>query len=258
MKHQVDNSLPKGDIDVKMIDFGTAQLCKDGCSVAEGISGTPGVLMPRPTALLLSTADELRALWLSQHRQAAHSTQQALPYPQVLTGSSHQTHSCVIISAENADAYSCLVMLPVPCAHSLTLHTACLPAPLLLLPPLALTAVFLAPEVTIQHRCSIGMDVWAAGAMLYLMLTGRYPLWDVPAKDFKLTSMKKAVATIQAGQVFWDIPQVQALSPSCQELLRGMLAADPAQRVTVHQALEHPWLQEQLGSGYTPLQKQQQ
>jgi hypothetical protein len=40
--HQLDNSLPKGDIDVKMIDFGTAQLCKDGCSVAEGISGTPG------------------------------------------------------------------------------------------------------------------------------------------------------------------------------------------------------------------------
>lgn len=41
--HQLDTSLPKGDIDVKMIDFGTAQLCKDGCSVAEGISGTPGM-----------------------------------------------------------------------------------------------------------------------------------------------------------------------------------------------------------------------
>ena len=40
--HQMDSSLPKGEIDVKMIDFGTAQLCKDGCSVAEGISGTPG------------------------------------------------------------------------------------------------------------------------------------------------------------------------------------------------------------------------
>lgn len=41
--HQMDPSLPKGEIDVKMIDFGTAQLCKDGCSVAEGISGTPGM-----------------------------------------------------------------------------------------------------------------------------------------------------------------------------------------------------------------------
>lgn len=28
-----------------MIDFGTAQLCKDGCSVAEGISGTPGMCL---------------------------------------------------------------------------------------------------------------------------------------------------------------------------------------------------------------------
>jgi hypothetical protein len=40
--HQIDSTQPRGDIDVKLIDFGTAQLCKDGCSVAEGISGTPG------------------------------------------------------------------------------------------------------------------------------------------------------------------------------------------------------------------------
>jgi len=111
-----------------------------------------------------------------------------------------------------------------------------------------LLAVFLAPEVTIQHRCSISMDVWAAGAMLYLMLTGQFPLWDVPAKDFKLTSMKKAVATIQAGVVFWDIPAVQALSPSVQDLLRKMLVADPAQRISIHEALQHPWLQEQLAA----------
>lgn len=109
-------------------------------------------------------------------------------------------------------------------------------------------AVFLAPEVTIQHRCSISMDVWAAGAMLYLMLTGQYPLWNVAAGDFKLTSMKKAVATIQAGEVFWDIPAVQALSPSCQDLLRKMLVADPAQRISIKDAMEHPWLQEQLGA----------
>lgn len=120
-----------------------------------------------------------------------------------------------------------------------------------LLAPLAAVflwrAVFLAPEVTIKHRCSISMDVWAAGAMLYLMLTGQYPLWNVPAKDFKLTSMKKAVATIQAGVVFWDIPAVQALSPSGRDLLQKMLVADPAHRISIHEALQHPWLQEQLG-----------
>jgi len=47
--HQLDSSLPKGDIDVKMIDFGTAQLCKDGSSVAAGISGTPGTVFIIPT-----------------------------------------------------------------------------------------------------------------------------------------------------------------------------------------------------------------
>lgn len=125
--------------------------------------------------------------------------------------------------------------------------------------------MFLAPEVTINHRCSISMDVWAAGAMLYLMLTGHYPLWDVPAKDFKLRSIKEAVKVIQAGAVFWDIPQVRALSPSCQDLLRKMLVADPAQRCSIRDALEHPWLQEQLAagnansvSGFSPPAAQQQ
>jgi serine/threonine protein kinase len=107
-------------------------------------------------------------------------------------------------------------------------------------------AVFLAPEVTIHNRCSISMDVWAAGAMLYLMVTGQYPLWDVPAPSFKVQSMKLFRATIQAGVVFWDIPAVQALSPSCQDLLKKMLAADPAQRISAQEALEHPWLKEQL------------
>lgn len=36
-----------------MIDFGTAQLCKDGCSVAEGISGTPGMCLSAARLLLL-------------------------------------------------------------------------------------------------------------------------------------------------------------------------------------------------------------
>lgn len=83
--------------------------------------------------------------------------------------------------------------------------------------------------------------------MLYLMLTGQYPLWNVPAHDFKLTSMKKAVATIQAGVVFWE--PTQGLSPSCQDLLHRMLVADPAQRCTIQEALQHPWLQEQLAGG---------
>jgi serine/threonine protein kinase len=133
-------------------------------------------------------------------------------------------------------------------AHFVASRTSFMPDHVLALAVLCCPAVFLAPEVTIQHRCSISMDVWAAGAMLYLMLTGQYPLWNVAASDFKLTSMKKAVATIQAGEVFWDIPAVQALSPSCQDLLRKMLVADPAQRISIQDAMAHPWLQEQLGA----------
>ena len=40
------------------------------------------------------------------------------------------------------------------------------------------SAVYMAPEV-INGQChSISMDVWAAGVMLYQMLTAQFPFWD--------------------------------------------------------------------------------
>lgn len=40
--HLLDSSRPKGDLTLKAVDFGCAEYCPDGCSLAQGLSGTPG------------------------------------------------------------------------------------------------------------------------------------------------------------------------------------------------------------------------
>lgn len=43
--HVLDSSKPKGDMELRLIDFGCAQICPEGCSMIQGLSGTPGVYM---------------------------------------------------------------------------------------------------------------------------------------------------------------------------------------------------------------------
>lgn len=45
------------------------------------------------------------------------------------------------------------------------------------------------------------------------------------------------------------IPPRQQVSPECGDLIRRMLTADPARRITVPQILAHPW----VGAGFGPL-----
>jgi serine/threonine protein kinase len=40
--HVLDPSKPKGEMALRAVDFGCAQFCPDGCSLVQGLSGTPG------------------------------------------------------------------------------------------------------------------------------------------------------------------------------------------------------------------------
>ncbi|KAG2452019.1 hypothetical protein HYH02_003058 [Chlamydomonas schloesseri] len=44
--------------------------------------------------------------------------------------------------------------------------------------------IFFAPE-QFSSSYGLGVDVWAAGVMLYLLLSGRYPFWDCKREDIK-------------------------------------------------------------------------
>ncbi|WIA43848.1 hypothetical protein OEZ86_010263 [Tetradesmus obliquus] len=144
--HVLDPAKPKGDMRLRAVDFGCAQFCPDGCSLVQGLSGTP---------------------------------------------------------------------------------------------------VYMAPEVITDHCHSISMDVWAAGVMLYQMLTGQFPFWDTDMAGLGRIHPRQILKDVQSGTVLLDVAACANLSADAKDLIAKMLVKDPEQRITAAQALQHPWLQQQ-------------
>jgi serine/threonine protein kinase len=144
--HVLDPAKPKGDLDLRLVDFGCAQICPEGCSMMQGLSGTP---------------------------------------------------------------------------------------------------VYMAPEVISGQCHSISMDVWAAGIMLYQMLTAQFPFWDTDMAGLFRIHPRQILKDIQASEIALCHDVCGRLSPGAKDLIRKMLTKDPTQRISAAEALQHPWLQQQ-------------
>ncbi|KAK6126533.1 hypothetical protein DH2020_039723 [Rehmannia glutinosa] len=74
---------------------------------------------------------------------------------------------------------------------------------------------YVAPEVLCK-RYGPEADVWSAGVIIYILLSGVPPFWGDP----------------------WP-----TISESAKDLVKKMLVRDPRKRLTAHQVLCHPWVQ---------------
>lgn len=101
---------------------------------------------------------------------------------------------------------------------------------------------YAAPEL-LQNRPYDGSqaDVWSAGVVLFVMLTG-YPPFNFPAdtrnvvpEDQKLKHLFKAISSAQ-----YKMPY--SLSREAQDLLRRIFVPDPSKRITIEEVWEHPFL----------------
>jgi len=93
--------------------------------------------------------------------------------------------------------------------------------------------VYTAPEIVREDSYDKSVDVWSAGVLLYLLLCGYPPFYHQdPTKLFE--EIKKAV---------FDFPPEQwsTVSDSAKDLVSAMLKADPTERITAQQVLDHPW-----------------
>lgn len=112
------------------------------------------------------------------------------------------------------------------------------PGSMLLVSDTVGTFQFLAPECcTGEPYDPFQVDVWAAGLLLYIFLFGKLPIVSESAKELLDEIMRLDTLVL--------LDEASELSASCCDLLRRMLTKDPYERITVADALKHPWFAEQ-------------
>jgi serine/threonine protein kinase len=100
------------------------------------------------------------------------------------------------------------------------------------------TIGYMSPELILTGHCSKATDVFAAGVVLYILLSGRPP-FNSKANREVLEKTARGIYRITGGE--WD-----HISDEAKDLVRRMLDSNPLQRITTAEILQHPWLQ-QLG-----------
>jgi serine/threonine protein kinase len=95
------------------------------------------------------------------------------------------------------------------------------------------TIDYIAPEILegqYDHRC----DIWSLGIILFMLLTG--------SKAFRGRNSAEIKRAIRASEPIYDIQIFKSISPTCKEFLQSMLKKNPAERISLHDALAHPFI----------------
>ncbi|CAF2337778.1 unnamed protein product [Rotaria sp. Silwood2] len=99
------------------------------------------------------------------------------------------------------------------------------------------TPAFMAPEVVNKESPGFGrpIDMWALGVMLYVLLTGTLPFAGTRNRVFDMIT--KCVYSTKSKQ--WE-----HISESAKDLVTRLLCLDQNERITIKEALTHPWIRE--------------
>ncbi|XP_061369662.1 calcium-dependent protein kinase 2-like isoform X2 [Gastrolobium bilobum] len=97
------------------------------------------------------------------------------------------------------------------------------------------SAYYVAPEV-LHRRCGKEIDIWSAGVILYILLSGVPPFWAETEKGI--------FDAILDGHIDFESQPWPKISNNAKDLVRKMLIQDPKKRITSAQVLEHPWIKD--------------
>ncbi|KAL8542299.1 hypothetical protein ACS0TY_003240 [Phlomoides rotata] len=94
---------------------------------------------------------------------------------------------------------------------------------------------YVAPEV-LYKSYGIEADVWSVGVIIYIMLCGTPPFWGETEQDI--------FEAVLRGDIDFSSDPWPNILKSAKDLVKRMLVRDPRKRITTHQALYHPWVQQ--------------
>ncbi|XP_006655639.3 calcium-dependent protein kinase 15 [Oryza brachyantha] len=97
------------------------------------------------------------------------------------------------------------------------------------------SAYYVAPEV-LKRRYGAEADIWSAGVILYILLSGVPPFWAENEDGI-------FDAVLQGHIDFLSEPW-PSISSAAKDLVKRMLRQDPKERLTAAEILNHPWIRE--------------
>ncbi|KAI8818198.1 kinase-like domain-containing protein [Fimicolochytrium jonesii] len=101
------------------------------------------------------------------------------------------------------------------------------------------TPNYVAPEVLDMRKngrkYTKAVDLWSCGVVLYICLCGFPPFSEELAPP-------PMADQIRQGKYEFRSPWWDKISRDAIDLIKGLLTVDPSKRLTVHQALDHPWI----------------
>lgn len=95
------------------------------------------------------------------------------------------------------------------------------------------TPFYISPEI-LKGSYGKSTDLWSAGVILYIMLSG-YP-------PFYAENEAEILRKVRKGKFSFTGPEWRQVSENGKDLITKLLKANPDERLTVEQAIEHPWL----------------
>ncbi|XP_049379209.1 calcium-dependent protein kinase 1-like [Solanum stenotomum] len=93
---------------------------------------------------------------------------------------------------------------------------------------------YVAPEV-LRKRYGPEADVWSAGVIIYILLSGVPPFWAENEQGI--------FEQVLHGDLDFTSDPWPSISEDAKDLMRRMLIRDPRKRLTAHEVLCHPWVQ---------------
>ncbi|KAI7989175.1 Calcium-dependent protein kinase 1 [Camellia lanceoleosa] len=106
------------------------------------------------------------------------------------------------------------------------------------------SSYYVAPEV-LRRDYGAEADIWSAGVILYVLLSGVPPFWG--------DNEKGVFDAVLRGHIDFSSDPWPSISNSAKDLVKKMLRADPKERLSATEVLNHPWMRKDGEASDKPL-----